>query len=207
MLLKPDRKVWKLTTIMNKTTVNRFPASSLLARRGMVAALSLSLVAPTFAQTRLKLSAIKPGTERGQLIYNGDFQFQGPLVGASYPFPSGWSGSVDMYANGGSNMGAINNGLVARAQVNNSAPATGFSQTVRLEPSTAYVLSAYMWNMGDSVNHVNTVMDMNDAPFEPQIVLSSTDSEAAKGYFVYRSFNTANTDSNVTVRIFYDGFA
>src|SRR5260221_2040532 len=207
MLLKPDRKVWKLTTIMNKTTVNRFPASSLLARRGMVAGLLLGLVASTFAQTRLKLSAIKPGTERVQLIYNGDFQFQGPVVGNNYPFPSGWSGSVDMYANAGSNMVAINNGVVARAQVNSGAPATGFSQTVRLEPATAYVFSAYLWNMGDSVNHVNTVIDMNDAPLEPQVVLSSTDSEAAKGYFVYRSFNTANTGTNVTVRIFYDGFA
>src|SRR6185295_6902414 len=29
----------------------------------------------------------------------------------------------------------------------------------------------------------------------------------AKGYFVYRSFNTATTGTNVTVRIFYDGFA
>jgi len=29
-------------------------------------------------------------------------------------------------------------------------------------------------------------MDLNDAPFEPQIVLGSTDSQAANGYFVYR---------------------
>jgi hypothetical protein len=48
---------------------------------------------------------------------------------------------------------------------------------------------------------------LNDAPSEPQIVLSSSDSEAQMGYFVYRSFNTALTGSNVTVRIFYDGFA
>jgi len=104
-------------------------------------------------------------------------------------------------------MVAIDSGVVARAQVNSSAAATGFSQTVRLDPNTAYVFSAYLWNMGDSVNHVNTVIDLNDAPFEPQISLSYTDSEAAKGYFVYRSFNTANTGSNVTVRAFYDGFA
>ena len=73
----------------------------------MVAGLVLSLVAPAFAQTKLKLSAIKPGTERVQLINNGDFQFQGPLVGNNYPFPSGWSSSVDMYANAGSNMVTI----------------------------------------------------------------------------------------------------
>jgi hypothetical protein len=206
-MLNAGHKVWKLATIMNKITVNRFPGSSRLVRRGMVAGLLLGLVAPAFAQTRLKISAIKPGTERVQLINNGDFQFQGPLVGTNYPFPAGWSSSVDMYANAGSNTVAINNGVLARAQVNSSAPATGFSQTVSLEPATAYVFSGYMWNMGDSVNHVNTVMDMNDAPSEPQIVLSSTDSQAANGYFVYRSFNTSATGTNVTVRLFYDGFA
>ncbi len=186
---------------------NQFPVGSLLSHRVMLTCLMSILAAPAFAQTRVKLSAIKPGTERVQLINNGDFQFQGPLVGTNYPFPPGWSSSVDMYANAGSNMAAINSGVVARAQVNSRAPATGFSQTVSLEPATAYVFSAYLWNMGDAVNHVATVMDLNDAPSEPQIVLSASDSEAAKGYFVYRSFNTATTGTNVTVRIFYDGFA
>src|SRR6188474_2889321 len=143
--------------------MNRFPSNSLLARRVMIACLLSILAAPAFAQTKLKLSAIKPGTERVQLINNGDFQFQGPLVGNNYPFPPGWSSSVDMYANAGSNMVPVNSGVVARAQVNSGAPATGFSQTVRLEPATAYVFSAYLWNMGDPVNHVNTVMDLNDA--------------------------------------------
>ena len=207
MMLKPARKVWKLTTIMNKIPVKGFPVSSLLARGAMFVGLMLGLAAPAFAQTKLKLSAIKPGTERVQLINNGDFQFQGPLVGTNYPFPSGWSSGVDMFANLGSNLVAINGSVVARAQVNSSAPATGFSQTVNLEPATAYVFSAYVWNMGDAVNHAGTIMDLNDAPSEPQIVLSFSDSEAAKGYFVYRSFNTATTGTNVTVRIFYDGFA
>jgi hypothetical protein len=180
--------------------------SSLLARRVMLACLLSILSAPAFAQTKLKLSAIKPGTERVQLINNGDFQFQGPLVGTNYPYPTGWSSSVDMYANAGSNMVAIDQGIVARAQVNSGASATVLSQAVSLDPATAYVFSAYVWNMGDAANHVNTVMDFNDAPSEPQIVLSSSDSEAAKGYFVYRSFNTATTGSNITVRVFYDGF-
>src|SRR5262245_604834 len=170
----------------------------------VVAFFALSL--PTQAQTKLKLSTIKPGTERVQLINNGDFQFQGPLTGGNYPFPTGWSSGVDMYANAGTNMVPVNSGVVARGQVNSAAAATGFSQAVSLEPATAYVFSAYLWNMGDAANHVNTVMDFNDAPSEPQIVLGSGDSEAAKGYFVYSSFNTASTGTNVTVRIFYDGF-
>jgi hypothetical protein len=170
----------------------------------VVAFLGLSF--PTFAQTKLKLSTIKPGTERVQLINNGDFQFQGPLTGTNYPFPTGWSSGVDMFANSGTNMVPVNSGIVARGQVNSGAPATGFSQAVSLEPATAYVFSAYLWNMGDAANHVNTVMDLNDAPSEPQIFISSGDSEANKGYFVYRSFNTASTGTNVTVRVFYDGF-
>jgi hypothetical protein len=183
-----------------------FPVNSLLARRVGLACLLSMLAATAVAQTKLKLSAIKPGTERVQLINNGDFQFQGPLAGTNYPFPPGWSSSVDMYADAGSNMVAMDGNVVARAQVNSSAPATGFSQTVSLEPATAYVFSAYLWNMGDAANHVNTVMDFNDAPSEPQIVLNSTDSEANKGYFAYRSFNTSTTGTNVTVRVFYDGF-
>lgn len=160
---------------------------------------------PTQAQTKLKLSAIKPGTERVQLINNGDFQLQGPASGANHPFPTGWSSGVDMSASVGSNMVAVNAGVVARAQVSSRAPSTGFSQAVSLEPATSYVFSAYLWNMGDAANHVNTVIDLNDAPSEPQIFINSNDSEAAKGYFVYRTFNTASTGTNVTVRIFYDG--
>ena len=64
----------------------------------VVALFALSI--PTMAQTKLKLS-IKPGAERVQLINKGDFQFQGPLTGTNYPFPTGWSSGVDMYANVG----------------------------------------------------------------------------------------------------------
>src|SRR5689334_18673480 len=101
----------------------------------------MGVVMAGHGQTRLKLSAIKAGTERVQLIYNGDFQFQGPLVGTNYPFPPGWGSSVDMYANAGSNMVSADIGVVARAQVNSSAGATGFSQAVKLAPATDYVLS------------------------------------------------------------------
>ena len=184
-----------------------FAARSRELVRWVTAVVFFAVGLPTFAQTKLKLSAIKAGTERVQLINNGDFQFQGPLTGTNYPFPTGWSSGVDMYATAGTNMVPMNSGVVARAQVNSSAPATGFSQAVSLEAATAYIFSAYVWNMGDAVNHVNTVIDFNDAPSEPQVSIGSGDSEAAKGYFVYRSFNTTSTGTNVTVRIFYDGFA
>jgi len=158
-----------------------------------------------WGQTKLKLSAIKPGTEQVQLIPNGDFQFQGPLVSGSYPTPTGWSRSGDMFATTGSNTVTLDSGVVARAQLLSGASASSYGQSITLEPATAYVFSGYLWNMGDGANHVNTVIDFNDAPGEPQVVLSASDSEADKGYFVYRSFNTGTTGTNVTVRVFYDG--
>src|SRR5207249_998613 len=72
---------------------------------------------------------------------------------------------------------------------------------------TLYVLSAYLWNMGDAANHVTTVIDMNDVSQEPQVTLNSSDANADAGYFVYRSFNTTDTGAIVTLRAFYDGLA
>ncbi len=106
--------------------------------RWLPVAVVFALSVPAFAQTKLKLSAIKPGTERVQLINNGDFQFQGPLTGTNYPFPTGWSSGVDMSANAGTNMVPANSGVVARAQVNSSAPAT---PCARAEESQAHFLA------------------------------------------------------------------
>src|SRR5215831_14898299 len=99
------------------------------------------------AQTRLKLSSIKPGTEQVQLIPNGDFQSQGTLVGTNYPSPTGWSRSGDMYATPGMNMAAYDSGVVAQAQLTSGSPVSMYGCTVLLEPATAYVFSAYLWNM------------------------------------------------------------
>src|SRR5262245_29695117 len=82
----------------------------------------LTISAP--AQTRIKLSAIKPGTEQVQLIPNGDFQFQGQLTGGSYPNPTGWSRSGDMFATGGSNMVSLDFGIVAQAQLLSGFPSS-----------------------------------------------------------------------------------
>jgi hypothetical protein len=182
-------------------------AMNLLMRAALVLFLAvlLGIQFPVLAQTRVKLSSIKPGTEQVQLIPNGDFQSQGTLVGTNFPSPTGWSRSGDMYAMPGTNMVLYNNGLLAQAQLTSGSPVGLYSCTVSLEPATAYVFSAYLWNMGDSANHVNTVIDFSDVSGEPQIVLGATDSEADKGYFVYRSFNTSTTGTNILVRAFYDG--
>ena len=176
---------------------------SLIALTGLL----MVIAAPCPAQTKLKLSAIKPGTEQVQLIPNGNFQLQGPQSGGNYPNPPGWNRTADMFANIGSNIVAVNQGVVARAQTDGGASVSMYSQTVTLEPATAYVLSAYLWNLGNAANHVNTVVDLNDAPGESQLLVSYADSEADKGYFVYGNFNSSTTGTNVTLRVFYDGKA
>ena len=160
---------------------------------------------PAGAQTRLRLSTIIPGTESVQLVSNGDFQSQGaPTSTNTHPFPTGWTRSADMFADPGTNMVPFNNGVVARALVDNGAPVCKYQRTLTLLPATDYVLSAYLWNLGDAANHVTTVIDLNDATGEPQMTLSYSDANADLGYFTYRSFNTATTGTNITLRLFYD---
>jgi hypothetical protein len=157
------------------------------------------------AQTKLKLSAIKPGTEQVQLIFNGDFQFQGVPSGGNYPSPTGWNRSGSVFVGAGTNMVAYNQGVAAQSFVSNGLASSVYSQSLTLAPATAYVFSAYLWNFGDGANHVNAVIDFSDAPGEPQCAVFATDANADQGYFIYKSFNTATTGTNITVRAFYDG--
>lgn len=173
------------------------------------AALLFALMAIAYqvqAQTRLRLAAIIPGTEKVQLVQNGDFQFQGAEVANRHPNPTGWRRQAEMFVGAGTNTVLANSGSVAFAQVTSGSPSAGlYTRTVQLEPNTAYVLSAYVWNFGSAADRVTTVMDFADAYKEPQIVLSYADAGADQGYFVYRGFNTADTGTNLTLRVFYDG--
>src|SRR5215813_6998537 len=110
-------------------------------------ALMLLLVSMLFAeaQTRVRLATIIPGTENVQLVYNGDFQFEGPLITNNYPFPLGWSRQGDMFVGPGTNLTTVNRGVIARGWVNNGAPVGLFQRTISLAPNTDYVLSAYLW--------------------------------------------------------------
>lgn len=158
------------------------------------------------AQTKLRLADIIPGTENVQLVANADFQLQGTVTATNtHPFPTGWTRVADMFADPGTNMVAANNGVVARALVNGGAAVCQYARAITLQPATDYILSAYLWNLGDAANRVTTVIDMNDAPGEPQITLAYSEANADQGYFVYRNFNTTNTGTTVTLRAFYDG--
>ena len=137
--------------------------------------LILSVVGSARAQTAVRLSTIIPGSENVQLVYNGDFQFQGPLTGGDYPYPNGWFRSGDMFARSGRNMVSADNNVVARGHIDGGAPVGLYQRTISLQPNTAYVLSAYLWNMGEAVNHVSTVVDMQDAFNEPQLTLYYSD--------------------------------
>jgi hypothetical protein len=167
--------------------------------------LLLKWTEPAEAQTKLRLSTIIPGTERVQSVYNGDFQFQGAVTATNtHPLPTGWARQADIFADPGTNMVQANNGVVARALVNGGAPVCKYQRTLQLQPATDYILSAYLWNLGDAANHVTTVIDMSDATGEPQVTLAYSEASADQGYFVYRSFSTTNTGTTVTLRAFYD---
>lgn len=156
------------------------------------------------AQTLIPLSQITAGTEIVQPVTNGDFQARGSLVGGKYPSPTGWSRLGDAFVGAGTNTVPANGGIVALGDVSGGAPVGLHSRAQTLEPAMDYVFSAYLWNFGNAANRVTTVVDLNDASGEPQIVLNYTDANADHGYFCYRYFNTTTTGTNVVVRAFYD---
>ena len=200
-----DQDIPKGIPLRNIPPVPRLSTPPLLIRAGLlILGLLLAASDPLLGQTRLKLSAITPGTEKVQLVYNGDFQSQQAATGGRF-LPANWPGPPDVVTGAGSNSVPQNGGLIACARVDGGAAAAGVNRTLTLSANTSYVLSAYLWNLGDATNHVNTVIDMNDVSGEPQMALGSGDSEADLGYFVYRTFNTATTGTNVTLRLFYDG--
>ena len=157
------------------------------------------------AQSSIKLSSLTPGTEWTSMVTNGDFQSQGPLIGNRHPNPPGWSGYGEMSADLGTNIVRADHTIVAKGYVSSGNPVGLLQRTVSLEPATEYVLSGYLWNFGDATNYVNTVVDFNDVPGEPQLTLYANPSVADEGIFVYRYFNTAVTGTNITLRVFYDG--
>ena len=170
-----------------------------------VIALTLLVAVAASAQTSVQLSSLTPGTEWTRLVANGDFQSQGPLIGNRHPNPTGWSGSGEMSADPGTNLVRADQGIVAKGYVGNGNPVGMLQRSVVLEPATVYVLSGYLWNLGNPANFVNTVVDFNDVPGEPQLTLYANPGVADQGLFVYRYFNTATTGTNITLRVFYDG--
>jgi hypothetical protein len=141
------------------------------------------------------------------LIANGDFENG----------KSNWS-----YMLGDMSVGGVPAGLsvpvgvgnaVARASMAKNNTVGMYSQLVSLKGNTAYVLSAYIWILGNNNHKVDVaVVDLDDAglgsPYgiwEGQLTLSINNPGADGGYFVYSPFRTAPNTKLVTVRIFYTG--
>jgi hypothetical protein len=113
------------------------------------------------AQAKLKIFTIKSGTENMQLIPNDGFQSQGVLISGNCPRPTGSARGGDINATAVSNTVPVKLAVVAKVLVDGDAPVSSNNRMVTLEPNRPYAFSGYLWNMGDSANYVNTVMDMN----------------------------------------------
>lgn len=164
--------------------------------------LLFTFIAGAHAQVYLPLSEITPGTERVQLVYNGGLASSGAEVDG-YPSSVGWDRIGEMFVGDGTNTVPQMSGSVAKGFM----PGAGYQQLIQLEPNTTYVLSAYLWNMGDAANHATTVVDLNDADSEAQLTLYHHQPNADHGYFAYQTFNTAQTGTTLLVRLFFDGVA
>src|SRR5262249_10785600 len=122
--------------------------------------------------TNILLATLTPGTEQVQLVVNGNFQDRGPPdASGDYPNPAAWTRWGTMYVAAGSNMFAADQGLVAQGLVSATNSASGYSQQLTLQPDTDYVLSAYLWSLGDWTNRITAVVDLNDATNEAQLTL------------------------------------
>ncbi|MGB6223674.1 PEP-CTERM sorting domain-containing protein [Haloferula sp.] len=141
------------------------------------------------------------------IVANGGYE-----LGTGDTVPDNWSRAgqpfYDTPANAGIT-GAFSNlpasGKVAYFKaVEGNVNSQYFQNITGLEPNTAYVLSAYLWNNSNPGlgRNINVVMDLNDAPGEAQQVLGGAVANAAEGYFAYANFNTTTTGTDVRVRLF-----
>lgn len=156
---------------------------------------------------RLPLAEVEPGSEVTQLVQNGDFE---DLSSGNSFDPTGWGeryGNAFYTMDSAPAIGGLgwSPGLGAARVHVDGGPGNGYGQFVSgLDPSTDYVISAYMAVPGDSQHTGNAVLDMNDIADEVQISIDMTDPNAAGGYFVFATFNTADTSTGFKLRIFQD---
>jgi hypothetical protein len=152
----------------------------------------------------LPLARIVPGSEVAALVPNGDFE-QRAADGA----PVGWKRSGDIEA--GKSAAPLPKGwpgpnvVLCRPGAHNQ-PAATITRTLKLEPNTDYVLSAYVWSFPKGGQTVMANVDVGvDTPGEMRLAVGPGLRNVEGGYFVYGRFSTAGTGPEVTVRVFYDG--
>src|SRR5512140_2282889 len=68
-----------------------------------MSAVLLSTMLAAGQTTKLRLSSVLPGSEKAQLVYNGDFEFKGPMQSNTWPLPDGWARQAEMFVGPGTN--------------------------------------------------------------------------------------------------------
>jgi hypothetical protein len=204
-----------------KTTTRYSPTprvcSRFLAHHAMAlgCCVLLTITASARAATVIvPIADIDPNTGNVTLVTNGGFESTGPETppgSGFYATPPGWERVGDMNSSGYAPVAATvpavtgsNHADLPANYVGASANFGIYSMNLTLTANTDYVLSAYMWNFGDSTNNVHAVVDLNDFSGEAQLDLNYNDASAASGVFAYGTFNTGVTTA-FTVRVFYDG--
>lgn len=172
---------------------------------GMASAPVTLTVANPYSVTYLPLSNVQPGTERVTLLANGDFESVAGTNMLGEILASNWNYFGHLTLGVGTNTTLANGNHVSIAYINNDLTAARY-QTLNLDPNTEYVLSGYVWNMGDTTNKLNTALDASDVFWDPQVDFGPQYQHADQGYFVYRKFHSAASGTNVQIRAFYDGF-
>ena len=154
---------------------------------------------------KMKLGDIIPGSETTSLVLNGDFE---DFSSGNDFLPNGWGRFGNMFYTGA--VPVPNTGSsVARAHVDGGG-ANGYTQVLSLLGNTEYVLSAYVAHLGDASHLGRAELDLGDAFGEPDdgvdgggsISVSQVDPDANSGYFIYGTFNTADTGTNPNLRAF-----
>jgi len=181
------------------------------------AALLLLVAAASPAHAALiSLETVTPGSETVTLVTNGGFE-----NGTGNTNPDSWSRVGQSFYDTPTTAGltAFSN-LPSSGKVAYYKSVVGTSQTGQytqaisgLEENTDYVFSAYLWNNSVAAygSSVAIVMDFSDhrpdgpgtTVQEPQQVFQGSNTDAAKGYFAYQTFNTGTLKStSFAMRIF-----
>lgn len=176
-----------------------------------VGVLALSAVAlltlPAHAVvTMTSLNDIIPGSEtvNTTIVTNGNFE---DSSSGNTHTPVGWSRGGDMFYDGqpgGVNTPNTGTGS-ARMHIDNptATPTGSYSQAISgLTVNTEYVLSAYIWHLGDGSHGGQAEIDLGDAGGEPELILSQASPDANDGYFFSGTFNTSTTSTAFTLRAF-----
>ena len=156
--------------------------------------------------TKLMMGDLDPGTEQVQKVPNGDFE--GSCSGEA--FPASWTREGDLFCDGVGNaqitLHPSFGANVARIHINGGNQGN-YRQDIAVTPYTDYVLSAFVWHLGDATHTGTAEVDLNDKPYEPgpstgSMTLTQADTDANQGYFLFGLFNPG-VDTSVNLRIFF----